>query len=210
VDWSVVKLEEVLVNSQYGLSKRSANVGKYPILRMMNLKDGVVDPSDLKYIDLEEEEYNKYQVRNKDILFNRTNSIDLVGRTSIFDLALNCVFASYIVRLGVIEKKMNPYFLNYYFNSVFAQRNLKKLATKAVGQSNISASKLRTFKIPIPSLKTQEQIVEIISRIEAVRVFNINKRMALETLFTSIRRSLMTGETRVITLDSTRIEGVSS
>lgn len=205
-----MKLEEVLVNSQYGLSKRSANVGKYPILRMMNLKDGVVDPSDLKYIDLEEEEYNKYQVRNKDILFNRTNSIDLVGRTSIFDLALNCVFASYIVRLGVIEKKMNPYFLNYYFNSVFAQRNLKKLATKAVGQSNISASKLRTFKIPIPSLKTQEQIVEIISRIEAVRVFNINKRMALETLFTSIRRSLMTGETRVITLDSTRIEGVSS
>lgn len=174
------------------------------------MKDGVVDPSDLKYIDLEEEEYNKYQVRNKDILFNRTNSIDLVGRTSIFDLALNCVFASYIVRLGVIEKKMNPYFLNYYFNSVFAQRNLKKLATKAVGQSNISASKLRTFKIPIPSLKTQEQIVEIISRIEAVRVFNINKRMALETLFTSIRRSLMTGETRVITLDSTRIEGVSS
>lgn len=200
-EWEVVKLGDVLLKAQYGLSKRASDSGKYPMIRMNNMINGKIDVSDLKYIDLDEEEYQKFKVNKGDILFNRTNSIELVGKTSLFDLDLDCVFASYIIRLSLDTQRLMPEFLNYYMNIDATQKNLKKLASRGVSQSNISATKLKTFKVPIPPLHIQQKIASILSAVDEKIEKEENKKKALEELFKSMLHNLMTGKVRVKDLD---------
>ncbi|MHA1205341.1 MAG: restriction endonuclease subunit S [Candidatus Heimdallarchaeaceae archaeon] len=135
-EWEIVELNKVLEFTQYGLSDRAQKEGTYPILRMNNLNDGDIDIRDLKYLELDEDTYKKFKVNKGDLLFNRTNSIDLVGKTSVFNIDLECVFASYLIRLKVDKKQVIPEFLNYYLNVSSTQLRLKALATRGVSQSN--------------------------------------------------------------------------
>ncbi len=95
--WNVEPLGNLLENVQYGLSKPLHEKGDYPVFRMMNIIDGKMAANDMKYIDLPDDEFETYKVNNGDILFNRTNSADLVGKLGIFDLVGNYVFASYLI-----------------------------------------------------------------------------------------------------------------
>lgn len=90
--WRVVRLGEVLLQTQYGLSLRGSSAGSYPIIRMNNLLDGRVNSSDLQYVELSSREFQKFRLNQEDIVFNRTNSHDLVGKTAIFDLDGDYVF----------------------------------------------------------------------------------------------------------------------
>ncbi len=87
----------------------------------MNYDDGRIIANDLKYVDLDDSDFNSFKVHKGDILFNRTNSADLVGKVGIFDLEGDYVFASYLVRLRADEDQILPDFLNYYLNSVSAK-----------------------------------------------------------------------------------------
>ena len=86
-----------------------------------------------------------YRVNQNDVLFNRTNSYELVGRTAIVQQTKNAVFASYLVRVAVDESRVQAGFLNYYLNWDAAQSELKKLASRGVSQANISAGNSRGF-----------------------------------------------------------------
>jgi len=195
--WEVVRLGDVLQTTQYGLSVRADRIGTYPMLRMNNLVDGRVDISDLKYVDLDEDGFAKFSVRKRDVLFNRTNSYELVGKTAIFDLEGNFVFASYLIRVVPDVTQLLPEYLNYYLNWDNSQRRLKMLATRGVSQSNISATKLKRFTIGLPSLAEQEEIACTLSvadrRIEAEE----QRKVALQALFKSMLHQLMTGRVRV-------------
>jgi type I restriction enzyme, S subunit len=149
--WRVVKLGDVGARTQYGISLRGNPMGTYPIVRMNNLEDGRVDTTDLQFVELDTETLQAYRLNKGDILFNRTNSYDLVGKTSLFDLEGNFVFASYLVRVLVDREQLSPAYLNGYLNWNMAQQRLKMLATRGVSQSNINATKLRDFQIPLPS-----------------------------------------------------------
>ena len=87
-DWEVVKLSEVFSKSFYGTSDSTNEIGKYPVLRMGNMQKGTLDLKDLVYLDLEEKEFKKYKLKKGDILLNRTNSYELVGKISY-------IFSSY-------------------------------------------------------------------------------------------------------------------
>ncbi len=95
--WSAEPLGNLLENVQYGLSKPLHEKGEYPVFRMMNIIDGKMAANDMKYIDLPDDEFETYKVNEGDILFNRTNSADLVGKLGKFDLEGNYVFASYLI-----------------------------------------------------------------------------------------------------------------
>jgi len=108
--WEVVELGELLEIAQYGLSVKGNPEGNYPILRMTNQVDGQIVGRNLQFVEISDSEFEKFKVERGDILFNRTNSLELVGRTAIFDTEGQFVFASYLIRLRTEERKLNPFF----------------------------------------------------------------------------------------------------
>jgi restriction endonuclease S subunit len=141
--------------------------GKYPVFRMMNIIDGKMAANDMKYIDLPDDEFATYQVNNGDILFNRTNSSDLVGKLGIFDLDGDYVFASYLIRLVAKQDVIRPEYLNYYLNSEEGQRRISAFATAGVSQTNINASNLQRVLVPVPPIDEQVQIVSQLNQIDS-------------------------------------------
>lgn len=165
-DWRVRKLEEIFEICQYGISNSLNDKGKYIVLRMNNIKDGSVSFNDLKYADLEESEFNKYCLKSNDILFNRTNSLELVGKTGIYDSDEVATFASYLIRIRINNELADSKFVNYYMNSNKGQERIKAFATLGVSQVNINAENLKKVLIPIPSLKEQKKISLVISSVD--------------------------------------------
>jgi type I restriction enzyme S subunit len=200
-NWDVVSIGDVALNTQYGLSVRGNPSGAYPILRMNCQEDGKVHYRDLQFVELDTETFEAFRVKPGDLLFNRTNSIDLVGRMAIVEDDRPAVFASYLVRLTVNDHRCDPRFLNYFMNWPATQTEIKKLASRAVGQANINATKLKTVRFPLPSLDEQREIVAILDAIDRKIDLHKRKRAVLDELFKALLHKLMTGEIRVADLD---------
>ena len=205
--WEVTAIDDVAVSTQYGLSMRGRTSGTYPILRMNCQEDGKVHYRNLQFVDLDSESYDTFRLRPGDLLFNRTNSIDLVGRMAIIEDDRPAVFASYLVRLVVDVDRCIPEFVNYFMNWPRTQGEIKKLASRAVGQANINASKLRTVLFPLPAIDEQHNITAILDAIDRKIDLHRRKRAVLEELFKALLHKLMTGEIRVRDLDVSSIKG---
>ena len=162
-DWKYVKLGDVLTMAQYGLSMSSSDQGQYPMFRMNNFRDGKAVADNMVYVDLADKEAGKFLLQRNDILFNRTNSPALVGKTGLFDLDGDYVFASYLVRLRVNEAVADPRFVNYFLNDDKTKQQLKALSTVGVSQSNINPTTLRKkLMLPLPPKPEQQRIVTIL------------------------------------------------
>lgn len=195
-EWEVKAIKDSLKAMQYGISLRGSSSGRYPILRMNNLIDGKIDFSDLQFVNLNKNIFDKFRLNDGDILFNRTNSYDLVGKTSLFNLKAEFVFASYLIRL-IANENVHAGFLNYYLNWGNSQKRLKMLATRGVSQSNISATKLKSFLVAIPRFDIQKNIAEYIFSLDQKIESEQSKKQALDQLFKSLLQNLMTGKIRV-------------
>ena len=115
--WEIAKIGDIVTDVRYGTSKSSVIGGKYPYLRMNNITyEGELDLKDLKYIDISDDELEKCVVRKGDVLFNRTNSIDLIGKTCVFNLEEPMVIAGYIIRIRLKEQVL-PVYLSIFLNS---------------------------------------------------------------------------------------------
>lgn len=162
-EWPIVDLGSVVQGTQYGLSTNAGSDGQYPILRMMNIEDGLCVENDIKYVDLNDKDFEAYRLVHGDVLFNRTNSYELVGRTGVYDLEGDHVFASYLVRIKTDPEKLEPKFLTLYLNSDIGRRQVLAYATKAVSQANVNASNLLRVRISLPPVKVQKQLLEDIA-----------------------------------------------
>lgn len=198
--WDVVPLGTALRTTQYGLSVRGEKTGQVPILRMNCQQDGRVVFRDLQYVTLDPAVLKAFLLRDGDLLFNRTNSFELVGRTALFGGDYECVFASYLIRLQVVEGALSPSYLNHYLNLESVQRSIKSLATKGVSQSNISASRLKRFPVPKPPLREQDEIAKIIDSLCGRLEVAQQRAAALRHLFDSSLHQFMTGQLRVTPL----------
>ena len=192
--WEVVPLGDVLLIAQYGMSVKGNPEGHYPILRMTNQINGQIMANKLQFVEINAPDFQKFKVERGDILFNRTNSLELVGRTAIHDIDGDYVFASYLVRLRTDGTKLNPFFLNLHFNRDETQVLLKSLATRAVSQSNISATRLKGFPIPLPRLPDQAEIVECAAAFDAKIDLHRTKLAAFQELFRTLLHELMTAK----------------
>ena len=164
--WEMVSIGDVVKEVKYGTSKPAIEGGKYPYLRMNNLTmDGHLDLSDLKFIDIPNDEIEKYIVRQGDVLFNRTNSVDLVGKTAVFDLPDAMIIAGYIIRIR-LNGRLLPEIFSQYMNLEALKSILKNMAKGAVNQANINAQELKKIKIYVPDIQTQRQFIKIKEQID--------------------------------------------
>lgn len=194
--WKVEKLKEISDFHQYGLNITSSEDAKIAMFRMNNIIEGKMVDAPMVYVNVSDSDLKKYKVEKGDILFNRTNSMDLVGKIGIFELEGEFVFASYLIRVRINEDN-NPYFFNFYLNSYRGQTSLRAKATPAVSQANINAKSLVNTYVPVPPYDIQLNIVEIIQEQEQVKVTHRAKLSALKTLKKSLMQNLLTGRVRV-------------
>jgi len=159
-DWPMVELGTIS-EPQYGLSVPLVVEGNgFKIFRMNELVNGrCVDGGAMKTADISRKEFEKYKLAPGDLLFNRTNSFEHVGRTGIFDLEGEYCFASYLIRLTIDHAKADPRYVNAFMNTDSFQTGIKQYASRAIGQSNINAKSLAGYAIPLPPLETQRAIV---------------------------------------------------
>ena len=174
-NWKHGIIKDLVREVKYGTSK-PANGGKYKYLRMNNITyDGKLDLREIKYIDIEESDKEKYLTKNGDILFNRTNSKELVGKTCVFDVEEEMIIAGFIIRVRVNDFA-NPYFISEYLNTVYLKDKLRNMCKDASGQSNINAKELQNIKIYIPPITLQNQFSEIVKQIDKQK-FEIQKSL---------------------------------
>lgn len=195
--WEVAELGDYLTEAQYGISAKGSESGPYAVLRMTNQRQGRISSDNLQYVELTGNQFQRFRVERHDILFNRTNSFELVGRTAIFDLEGDFVFASYLIRLRTDGECLRPFFLNHYLNWEETQRRLKSIASRAVSQSNISATRLRSFSVPVPKADEQDEIVANLDCLDQMLSINARKHVALTALFRTLLHQLMTARIRV-------------
>ena len=160
--WAWTSVGEVCSNIQYGSSQKSSSTGKIAVLRMGNLQNGRIVLDKLAYTsDLKEIE--KYPLEYNDLLFNRTNSKELVGKVAIYKGEIPAIYAGYLVRVHPIL--IDSDYLNYVMQSQYYWIYCQNVRSDAIGQSNINAEKLKHFIFPLPPLQEQKRIVDRISRI---------------------------------------------
>ena len=183
--WKVVAVRDIVNDVRYGTSKPAVEGGKYPYLRMNNLTvDGHLDLSDLKYIDISDDEIEKCVVRKGDVLFNRTNSIELVGKTAVFDFMEDMVIAGYIIRIR-LNKDLLPVVFSQYMNLKALKNILRGMAKGAVNQANINAQELQSIKVYVPPIELQNQFANFVAQVDKSKVVGVNlfSKKILKTSF---------------------------
>ena len=164
--WTEGTVRDVVSEVRYGTSKPAIDNGRYPYLRMNNITyDGQLDLTDLKRIDIPEKEVEKCIVSRGDVLFNRTNSKELVGKTCLFNLDTPMVIAGYIIRVKVNELIL-PEYLVTLLNTPYGKKTLFDMCKAAIGQANINAQELQDIHIFIPPIDIQQQFVSLLKQVD--------------------------------------------
>jgi len=194
--WPVATIGQVIESADYGSSKKASDDGAgLPLIRMGNVDyTGYLDLFDLKYVDLSPEEVAQYRLYKGDVLFNRTNSKELVGKTGLWDEPCEAVAASYFIRVRVVRNRLNPFYLWAFMNTAHMKKVLFETARGAIGQANINARELRSFRIGIPSL-TSQNIFEWYCR----DIFSIQSQQSIalekaEAIFQSLLHRAFAGQ----------------
>ena len=161
-------IRDLVASANYGTSeKASEEVGKYAILRMNNITyQGGWDFSSLKYIDLEPATAHKYLTQRGDLLFNRTNSKELVGKTAVYMRDEPMAIAGYLVRVRMNERG-NPHYVSGYLNSVHGKRSLEARAKSIVGMANINAQEMQDIPLLLPPIQLQVKYARIVEAVNA-------------------------------------------
>lgn len=180
IRWGTLK--EVIDGVEYGSAAKSNTEGKIPVLRMGNIQNGKFEWDDLVYTS-DDEEIKKYFLKKDDVLFNRTNSPEWVGKTAIYKGEQPAIFAGYLIRINRRNDLLDANYLTHFLNSQTAKNHGNKVKSFGVNQSNINGTKLKAYPFPITSLKSQKKIV-----------FEIESRLSVcdkieETIETALKQS---------------------
>ena len=199
VEWESASLVAFVPSAEYGISTSLGETG-YPVLRMNNLLDGEAELTNLKFTDVPVPEH--LWLRDGDVLFNRTNSWEHVGRTGIWRGQIeSATFASYLVRLNPHPDKLLSGMLNFWLNWERIQIALRRQATPAVQQVNINPTNLRSIPAAFPRNLDEQTAITV--RISAVReVFNAYREHLhkLKSIKAGLMQALLTGDRRVTAL----------
>lgn len=193
--WQEKTIDELCTSLKYGTSKKSKPEGSVVVLRMGNLQNGEIDWSNLMYTD-DKEDIEKYLLKKGDVLFNRTNSPELVGKTSIYRGEYPAIYAGYLIKLDYGKDIIGEY-LNYMMNSTKAKHYCYTVKTDGVSQSNINAKKIGAFEIPVPTIEEQQEIVNILDKLLAKynKIKNLEQQLEkIELLKKAILAKAFRGE----------------
>ena len=164
--WEVGTIRDIVADVRYGTSRPAVDGGTYPYLRMNNITyDGQLDLSDVKRIDIPDNELSKCTVKRGDVLFNRTNSKELVGKTCVYDKDEMMVLAGFIIRVRVNDRVL-PEFLASFLNADFSKKMLLGMCKAAIGQANINAQELQNIGLYLPPVPLQHRFVDFKTHID--------------------------------------------
>ncbi len=188
-------LRDLIASANYGTSKKAHETeGKYPILRMGNITyEGDWDLSNLKYIDLDDKEKPKYLVEKGDLLFNRTNSKELVGKTAVFESDKPMAIAGYLIRVRPNERG-NTHYIAGYLNSKHGKQTLQSMCKSIVGMANINAQELQDIKILLPPVEFQQKYAQITKEVKHRLTKQTKSSNQLAELFSSLSQRAFSGE----------------
>lgn len=180
-------IRDLVSSANYGSSaKASETDGEYPYLRMGNITyEGSWDFSSLKYIDLDDKDKNKYLVRRGDLLFNRTNSKELVGKAAVYEEDKPMAFAGYLIRVRP-NKKANNYYISGYLNSKHGKSTLLNMCKSIVGMANINAQEMQDISILIPPMSLQDKYEQVVQATKDRLKLSHQSEAELERLFLSL------------------------
>ena len=186
--WDMVTIGDIATDVRYGTSRPATEDGKYPYLRMNNLTyEGYLDLKDLKYIDIPDNEVEKCVVRYGDVLFNRTNSVELVGKTCVYDLDYDTIIAGYIIRVR-IDDRILPIVFSNYLNSKVLKEQLRSMAKGAVNQANINAQELKSIPIYLPPIDLQNEFVAFVEQTDKSKFYIVQMQILLRLLIRVIQQ----------------------
>ncbi|EMQ6642086.1 restriction endonuclease subunit S [Pseudomonas aeruginosa] len=188
-------IRDLVATADYGSSaKASETYGEYPILRMGNITyQGRIDLEGLKYINLEEKERSKYLVEKGDLLFNRTNSKELVGKTAVYDMDDPVAIAGYLIRVRPNEMG-NSHYISGYLNSAHGKATLRSICKSIVGMANINAQEMQNIPIMLPSIELQRKYQELVVVTKCKsQVFDTALKLT-EQLFSSLSYKAFSGQ----------------
>jgi len=182
--YSLATLDSLLTLVQYGTSEKANDQGRgAPVLRIGNIKDRVVDMTDLKHIELPQRTLESLMLKDGDMLIIRTSgSRDLVGTCAVFHGNDQAVFASYLIRLRFDTALANPDYVCWFLNSALGRQQVDSIS-RQIMQNNINSEEIRTLRVPLPPLDVQRKLVE---RMTAARAEIARERAAAAKLSQSI------------------------
>lgn len=182
-------IRDIAFRLQYGISSLATSepVG-LPIVRMNNLQNDGWDFTNLKYIDLPSNEAETYKIIPGDILFNRTNSKELVGKCEVFREEGHWVFASYLIRVSLDETKALPDFVSGFLNTKAGRAQIDRVSRQIVGMSNVNAEEIRELLIPLPPVEKQRMFV---AELEAARHMRQAKLAQIDELLSGLDAYLL-------------------
>jgi type I restriction enzyme, S subunit len=192
--WPMGCIKDTLVSASYGTSEKSGEDGEFAVLRMNNItRSGELDMRALKYMDLPSKDHERYLVKPGDILFNRTNSAELVGKTAFIPQSFKkAAYAGYLIRLRS-NSDNHPVYLWRFLNSDYAKRMLRGMCKSIIGMANINASEIQAMRIALPPLSLQEMFASRIQTIEAFKTTHSTALAALDDLFASLQHRAFSG-----------------
>ncbi len=159
-DW--LPIGRILRKCEYGISvAMNTNGAGYPMFRMNEIENCFVQRAE-KHADISASLFERYRLRANDVLFNRTNSFDFVGRTGIVIDQTDSTFASYLIRLIPDSSLVTPEFLTVYLNTSFGVGQVKRRAMRSINQANVSGSEIRRVLIPLMPMEIQEEVSETV------------------------------------------------
>ena len=159
--YPLVKLGELASQIQYGSSARADATSEdgVPMLRMVNVRDDRFDFGAMKYVRMSEVEQQRYPLEKGDLLFNRTNSKELVGKCAVFDAIGDYVFASYLIRVQLDLAIVRPRFVATFLATSAGRIQIDRVSRQIIGMANVNAQELRELVIPLPSLEEQDRLL---------------------------------------------------
>jgi type I restriction enzyme S subunit len=205
--WECRSVRSLLSSSTYGVNVplETSQASGIPVLRMGNIQDSEIDLSNLKYATLSEQDAQRYDIRSGDILFNRTNSRELVGKVAVARHDISATFASYLIRLRC-SSGTDPFWLHAVLSSPKYQDILRSVATPGASQANINANKLGDILVPVPPSEEQKTISGFNDQFRAAEEANCFERQRLEGIKSALMADLLTGRKRVSTALSAAAE----
>jgi type I restriction enzyme, S subunit len=166
--WVAGKLGDYVVGDCYGSSEKTTeDASGVPILRMGNIQNGRLDTTDLKYLHLPAKDRPRLLLKRGDVLVNRTNSAELVGKCAVFDVDEEFSFASYLIRLRLDQERADPRLVAALINSPLGRAFMLSEKRQMTGQANVNATKLKAFPLALPSLDEQRQVVTELDALQA-------------------------------------------
>jgi type I restriction enzyme S subunit len=199
-NWDLVEFSGLRESLRYGTSNRcTVTLATYPVLRIPNILSARIDPSDLKYCDLPENEAARYELDEGDLIFIRTNGvIERLGLCAVYrGIPDRALFASYLIRARLLDG-VDPDYVAYFMGSPVGIDLISSRATPAAdGKFNLNTGIIDSLLVPLAPPEEQREIAAVLKAVDQKIELHRTKLERLKELFERVLHDLMTGDLSV-------------